>query len=230
LEYLHAGGLLHRNIKGSNILIDKKGVVKLSDFTGAGNLFEQGIKREQRTTFIGTIWWMAPEVVEQSGGYDTKADLWSFGITCIELVKGVVPFSDFQPMKVMIAILKHQSPTIDEKEISTTSLKLMIDSCLLKEPKNRPSAKDLLSYKFIKNFDKGSDYIVTNLLSNLPPLEKRGIVSEKPTEVTENSVEVEFDFENPEEMMKLDISEKMIIKIESYKENESDQLCGNFMF
>jgi hypothetical protein len=82
-----------------------------------------------------------------------------------------------------------------------------------------------LSYKFIKNFDKGSDYIVTNLLVNLPPLEKRGIISEKPTEVTESSVEVEFDFENPEEMMKLDISEKMIIKIESLKENESDQIC-----
>jgi hypothetical protein len=62
-------------------------------------------------------------------------------------VRGVVPFSDFQPMKVMIAILKHQSPTIEEKEITqTSSLKLMIDSCLLKEPKNRPSAKVLNNF------------------------------------------------------------------------------------
>eukprot|EP01080_Neovahlkampfia_damariscottae_P009324 gene9324-1411_t len=226
LDYLHYNGLLHRNIKASNILIDKKGIIKLCDFTGAGNLFEQGIKREQRTTYIGTIQWMAPEVLEQSKGYDAKADVWSFGITCIELVKGKVPFADFQPMKVMVAILKHQSPTIEDKEVSTNTLKMMIDSCLLKEPKNRPNSKDLLSYKFIKNFDKGSEYIVTNLLSNLPPLEKRDLNQHYSEDISDN--EIEFDFEeNKEEIDKLNLdpSEKLVLLIESLKEQESDETC-----
>ncbi|KAH3899550.1 putative serine/threonine protein kinase SPS1 SCDLUD_003827 [Saccharomycodes ludwigii] len=180
LEYLHAQKKIHRDIKAANILLAEDGTVKLGDFGVSGELMNT-IKRR---TFVGTPFWMAPEIItcnnrfidqlEENGngesgkdsttdaddknnlGYNEKADIWSLGITVIELLSKHPPFSEEDPLKILTLIPDREPPVLQDSASMKFSLyaKEFVSLCLRKDPRKRPSASQLLKHKFITKLNK----------------------------------------------------------------------------
>ncbi|KAG5539417.1 hypothetical protein RHGRI_019827 [Rhododendron griersonianum] len=174
LEYLHEHGHIHRDVKAGNILLDSNGVVKLADFGVSACMFDKGDRQRSRNTFVGTPCWMAPEVLQPGSGYDFKADIWSFGITALELAHGHAPFSKYPPMKVLLMTIQNAPPGLDydrDKKFSK-SFKEMVAMCLVKDQTKRPTAEKLLKHSFFKTA-KPPELSVKKLFADLPPLWNR---------------------------------------------------------
>eukprot|EP00727_Mastigamoeba_balamuthi_P001683 m51a1_g11511 putative serine threonine-protein kinase 24-like (767) ;mRNA; r:5623-8817 len=143
LAFLHSMHRIHRDLKAVNILLSNTGEAKLSDFGHSGELSES---RECHTV-IGTPYWMAPEVI-RNGGYNEKADVWSLGITCIEMACGTPPHSHLPPMRALFLIPTLPPPTLDKR--FSRRFRDFVAQCLVKEPAARPSAEQLMSHEFVR--------------------------------------------------------------------------------
>ncbi|SCU95064.1 LAMI_0F00804g1_1 [Lachancea mirantina] len=144
LQYLHSQRKIHRDVKAANILLTNEGDVKLADFGVSGEL----MATTKRTTFVGTPYWMAPEVItRKTDGYDEKADIWSLGITVIELLTGQPPYAKHDPMKVLMNIPFKRPPRLQGR--FSHAARDFISQCLNKDAASRPSASQLLEHKFL---------------------------------------------------------------------------------
>ncbi|CAF1200887.1 unnamed protein product [Adineta ricciae] len=150
LEYLHSIHRIHRDIKAGNILLTENAIVKLADFGSASFT-------SPANSFVGTPYWIAPEVIlaMENGQYDGKVDIWSLGITCIELAERKPPLFNMNPMSALYHIAQNDPPTLQsnnsENQTRTSDFALFIAMCLKKNPCERPTAKELLNTIFIKS-------------------------------------------------------------------------------
>ncbi|PVV00331.1 hypothetical protein BB560_005290 [Smittium megazygosporum] len=151
LSYLHRENKIHRDVKAANILLTKTGGVKMADFGVSGQITATLTKKN---TFVGT------PVIQQSG-YNSKADIWSLGITAIELATGQPPHAELHPMKVLFVIPKNEPPRLGSE--FSKPFQDFVELCLQKDPKNRPTADQLLKHRFIKTAKR--NYHLADLIS-----------------------------------------------------------------
>ncbi|KAM8794576.1 STE20-like serine/threonine-protein kinase [Eudromia elegans] len=150
LQYLHGCRIIHRDVKAGNVLLTPAGDVKLADF---GVSAKNSSTLQRRASFIGTPYWMAPEVVQcetsKENPYSYKADIWSLGITLIEMAEMEPPHHDLNPLRVLFKITKSQPPTLRHPKRWSGDFKDFLRKCLEKSPEARWSASQLLQHPFV---------------------------------------------------------------------------------
>ncbi|KAG8856289.1 hypothetical protein FRB91_000918 [Serendipita sp. 411] len=222
INYLHINGLIHRDIKAANLLLDDDGTVLVGDLGVAASLSDEDAYKHaankpvsrssgaststpipplatggtlgKRKSFVGTPCWMAPEVIAQKQ-YDSSADMWSLGITALEMCTGRAPYSRDNPTRVLQKILHNDAPKLDRKggkHKYSQDFKEIIESCLVKDPTKRPTASQLLETPFFQGA-KRKNYLVSTLIAGLPPLADRQERYKQPS-VTSNPSFDSWDF------------------------------------
>ena len=176
LILMHNENLIHRDIKGANILISEDGYAKLGDFGVGATLYDEKYRLSKK----GSPYWMSPQVAS-SIKYDFKTDIWSLGITCVELLEGEPPFSDMKPKSVMERISKNppSAEEIIDLNEHTPEFKSFVENCLEIDPNKRASARDLLKHEFITKFSKGRKYLQKLVKKHQDDVENFRIESEK---------------------------------------------------
>ena len=183
LQFLHAQRKIHRDIKAGNILITDDGSAKLGDFGVSAQLTNSISKKISK---IGTPYWMSPEVISQQS-YDSKCDIWSLGITCIELAEGEPPYSEVRTFLVMKKILNNPPKGLTNPSLWSEEFNDFVKKCLIVDPDDRPTATQLLNHKFIKNNDQGKGIIMQRLIKAMPLINKmREELNEEEKQKNEN--------------------------------------------
>jgi len=146
LSYLHSNRMIHRDIKAGNILLTDKGQAKLADFGVSAQLESE---EQKRKTVIGTPFWMSPEVISEST-YDGKADVWSLGISIIEMAEMEPPYSNIHPMRAIFMIPSRPPPKLQHPDDFSPEMNDFLALCLQKDPNSRPTADELMDHPFVK--------------------------------------------------------------------------------
>ncbi|XP_044032781.1 myosin-IIIa isoform X2 [Siniperca chuatsi] len=179
LQHLHVNKTIHRDVKGNNILLTTHGGIKLVDFGVSAQLTNT---RLRRNTSVGTPFWMAPEVIaceqQLDSTYDARCDVWSLGITAIELGDGDPPLSELHPMRALFKIPRNPPPTLHQPELWSDDFNDFICKCLIKDFELRPNVLDLLQHVFIKQI-VGREKILQKQLIELIDLNQQIGVIEK---------------------------------------------------
>ncbi|CAG8549551.1 2749_t:CDS:2 [Acaulospora morrowiae] len=180
LSYLHKCKIIHRDIKAANILLTAEGKVQLCDFGVAGQLTASSAKR---TSFVGTPrYWMAPEVITEGVNYDTKADIWSLGITVYEIATGNPPYHDLSAMRAIQLIPKNRPATLEGP--FSPPIKEFVAVCLNEIPAERPTADELVKTKFIKSVSKQQTGILRDLITVQKHRKSRSLGSLHPDQLS----------------------------------------------
>lgn len=167
LADLHGRNIIHRDIKSDNLLLDKSGHVKLTDFGFCAKLTAE---KSKRATMVGTPYWMAPEVIKQQQNYGNKIDVWSLGIMTIEMIEGEPPYLDEEPLKALYLIATKGTPELENPENCSPELRDFLGLCLQVDPDKRPESKDLLSHPFLSK--AGAPERLQVLLTQLEQMEE----------------------------------------------------------
>jgi serine/threonine protein kinase len=170
LQYMHNNKILHRDIKAGNILLSNTGAAKLADF-GVSTKLLTTIQKHK--TVVGSPYWMSPEVIvapNGAGGYDHKADIWSLGITAIEMAETKPPHYDINPLRVIFVIPNRTPPTLKEPGKWSAEFNDFVAQCLRKNATERPSAAELLNHPFITQAASSSESVIAALVEATVPL------------------------------------------------------------
>lgn len=154
LSFMHRDHRMHRDIKSDNVLVDLKGHVKLADFGFAVNLTEENKKRR---SVVGTPYWMAPELI-RGLDYDAKIDVWSLGITAIEMAEGDPPLIDEKPFRALLLITVNPPPKLSAEKSWSAEFRHFLRCCLMSDPTRRATTEQLLMHPFIKKACSQEDF------------------------------------------------------------------------
>eukprot|EP00045_Choanoeca_perplexa_P005803 m.48614 g.48614 ORF g.48614 m.48614 type:complete len:453 (-) comp13302_c0_seq1:90-1448(-) len=187
LEYLHEHRKIHRDIKAGNILLNEDGDAKLADFGVAGQVTDEMAKRN---TVIGTPYWMAPEVIQEVG-YDAKADIWSLGITAIEMAEGKPPHANIHPMRAIFMIPTRPSPKLSKPELWSPEFIDFLSKCLVKDPEKRASAQQLAQHPFLSSAKPSREVFAAAIADAADIIALHGRYPEPTEEEDDNEDEVD---------------------------------------
>ena len=229
LQFLHAQRKIHRDIKAGNILLNDEGIAKLGDFGVSAQLTNSISKKVSK---IGTPYWMSPEVISQKS-YDSKCDIWSLGITCIELAEGEPPYSEVRTFLVMKKILNNPPKGLTNPKLWSNDFNDFVEKCLIFDPAQRPTAAQLLNHSFIQNNDQGKGIIIQRLIKAMPLINKvREEINEEEKRrnngiESDNSLDDNYNINGEQEKDSLEYSPNES-KINLFNDNKNNILYDNY--
>jgi serine/threonine protein kinase len=191
IQYIHSLKKIHRDIKAGNVLLTSEGIPKLCDFGVAAQLDEQRMKTG---TIVGSPYWMAPEIMKQDG-YDTKVDIWSIGMTCLELVNGNPPYSELPPMVYLNKLILPTFQIPKPPESCSNEFKDFVKQCLTLDPIQRPDINTLAEHNFLKLLtDTKAKEVIMDLHDNF-----KAAKAEQKAKAHDDDDELEYEEEYEEE-------------------------------